>query len=552
MRRTLLFLILSVLVLPATGEAQSSSERRFSPFRGGAEQQVVDPDELGTEAQVLFGALEAIRDLALDSQPDSVLWEKAIRGLIRELDDPYAAVLTPDEVRAFEEESTGNYAGIGVQITELNEAVTITAVFRDTPADQEGLQVGDRIVAVDGEDARDWSVGDASDRIRGEVGTEVEVTVERPGISRPMPHRIRRDEVHVPAVTSERIFDDVGYILLDRVARNSAAEVDSVLAELGEPRGLILDLRRNPGGYLDESLRLADLFLDRGSILVTTRSRVPGGDDELREESAYARRAPRAPDTPIIVLVDRFSASAAEIIAGALQDHDRALVLGERTFGKGSVQSVVPLPGDYMIRLTSGEWYTPLGRSLNRQRDRDGRVVEPDSVPRFTSRGGRTIWGGGGVFPDLEIRADTLTEREQSFVSATVEAEIPLMQRIQETAFAEAQSARETGEVPETFPAAPLESLRDGLIEDGVDPELLDDEVMEYLRWQVEVAYYERLDRNDRALETQSRRDPVLARAVELLDQAGTQSDLFALVPTAPRPTPEAGEGSEEDDEPGS
>lgn len=552
MRRTLLLLILSVLVLPATGEAQSSSDRRFSPFRGGAEQQVVDPDELGTEAQVLLGALEAIRDLALDSQPDSVLWEKAIRGLIRELDDPYAAVLTPDEVRAFEEESTGNYAGIGVQITELNEAVTITAVFRDTPADQEGLQVGDRIVAVDGEDSRDWSVGDASDRIRGEVGTEVEVTVERPGISRPMPHRIRRDEVHVPAVTSERIFDDVGYILVDRVARNSAAEVDSVLAELGEPRGLILDLRRNPGGYLDESLRLADLFLDRGSVLVTTRSRVPGGDDDLREESAYARRAPRAPDAPIIVLVDRFSASAAEIIAGALQDHDRALVLGERTFGKGSVQSVVPLPGDYMIRLTSGEWYTPLGRSLNRQRDRDGRVVEPDSVPRFTSRGGRTIWGGGGVFPDLEIRADTLTEREQSFVSATVEAEIPLMQRIQETAFAEAQSAREAGEVPEAFPAVPLENLRDGLIEDGVDPELLDDEVMEYLRWQVEVAYYERLDRNDRALETQSRRDPVLARAVELLDQAGTQSDLFALVPTAPRPTPEEREGSEEDDEPGS
>jgi carboxyl-terminal processing protease len=547
-RRILLILVPLLLVQPPLEALQSSEERRPFSLRGTS--QTLDPSELGIEAQVLVGALQAIRDIGLDMEADSALWDKAIRGLIRELDDPYAAVLTPDEVRAFEEESTGNYAGIGVQITELNEAVTVTAVFRNTPADREGLQVGDRIVAVDGADARGWSVSEASDQIRGEPGTEVEVTVERPGIPRPMPHRIRREQVHVPAVTSERIFQDVGYVHLDRVARNSAVEVDSVLTELGDTRGLILDLRRNPGGYLDESLNLADLFLDRGSVLVTTRSRVPGSQGNLREESAYARRAARAANTPIIVLVDRFSASASEIVAGALQDHDRALVLGERTFGKGTVQSVVPLPGDYMIRLTSGEWYTPRGRSLNRPRDREGRVLTPDSIPRFTSESGRTLWGGGGVFPDLEIAADTLTTSEQRFVGATIEAEIPLAQRIQEAAFAAAQEVRDRGTIPETLPAGVLRAFRDGLVEDGVGESYIDDEVEGYLNWRLEVAFFERLERRDLALQSQAGRDPVLARAVELLSRAGSQSELFALVPAPDRPDPEGDD--EPTDEPGS
>jgi carboxyl-terminal processing protease len=528
-RRILLLLALAVLLPFAPGLDAQQGSRILAPNQ-------LELEDLDEEAQVFLGTLRAIRDFALTSQSDSALWEKAIRGLIKELDDPYADVLTPEQVRAFEEESTGNYAGIGVQITELNEAVTITAVFRDTPADREGLMVGDRIVAVDGEDAREWSVSEASNHIRGEPGSVVEVTVERDGISQPIPHRINRDQVHIPAVTSERIFDDVGYILLDRVARNAAAEVDSVLAELDGARGLILDLRRNPGGYLDESLNLADLFLDRGATLVTTRSRTPGGSGTVREESAYARRAPRAPDLPMIVLVDRFSASASEIVAGALQDHDRALVLGERTFGKGSVQSVIPLPADHMIRLTSGEWYTPLGRSLNRPRDRDGRVIEPDSIPRFTSDAGRTLWGGGGVFPDLEVLSDTLTKVEQELVSAAVEAEIPLTQRIQEAAFGAAQRVRDSGEIPQAFPSEDRDRFIRSLEESGLPSNLLTDEARAYLEWRLEVAFFQRLERTDRSLEAQSRRDPVLARAVELLSQASSQAELFALVPEPERP----------------
>ncbi len=534
MPRFLFALLVLAFLLPVAPDLQAQQGQRGGTSLPSLGQE--DRDSMDVEAQVFLGTLQAIRDFALTSEPDSALWEKAIRGLIRELDDPYADVLTPDQVRAFEEESTGNYAGIGVQITELNEMVTITAVFRNTPADQEGLMVGDRIVEVDGEDARDWSVSQASNRIRGEIGSTVEVKVERDGIGQPIPLQIRRDQVHIPAVTSERIFDDVGYILLDRVARESAAEVDSVLTELEGSRGLILDLRRNPGGYLDESLNLADLFLDRGSTLVTTRSRTPGGNGAVREESAYARRAARSPDVPLVILVDRFSASASEIVAGALQDHDRALVIGERTFGKGSVQSVVPLPADHMIRITSGEWYTPLGRSLNRPRDRDGRVIEPDSIPRFTSEGGRTIWGGGGVYPDLVITSDTLSTAEQDLLNAAVDAGFPLTQRIQEAAFEVAQATRDGDDIPDSFPTEKLEAFISGLLEDGLSPDVLTDAGREYLVWQLERALYQRLDLIDRSLQVQSRRDPVLAKAVELLSQATSQAQLFSLVPESERP----------------
>jgi carboxyl-terminal processing protease len=292
---------------------------------------------------------------------------------------------------------------------------------------------------------------------------------------------------------------------------------------------MIFDLRRNPGGYLDESLNLADLFLERGSVLVTTRSRTRGSSGQLREESARARIDPRVREIPIVILVDRYSASAAEIVAGALQDHDRALVIGERTFGKGTVQSVIPLPGGRLIRITSGEWFTPQGRSLNRPRDSDGRVIEPDSIPKFTSIGGRALLGGGGVFPDLEVLSDTLSSEERGLVNATVEAEFPLQTRIQETAFAAARAIRESGDSEAGFPPELLDNLFQSILEGGISENLLTGEARDYLAWRAEAIYYQRLDREDRALEIQSDRDTVLQTAVRLLRASNDQATLFSL-----------------------
>jgi carboxyl-terminal processing protease len=544
LRRSALVLLLLILAIPRGMDAQQTAgERTLVPFERDRATEVLLERMDTEEAQLFLELLRQIQRHALTSHTESDLWEKAIEGLVKELNDPYATVLSPREVAEFEEQSTGNYAGIGVQITELNEAVTITAVFRNTPADQAGLQVGDRIVEVDGDSAEGWTVGDASNRIRGTPGTVVDVTVRREGIAQPIPLSIERAEVHVPAVTAERIFDDVAYVLLDRVARNAAMEVDSVLRDMGDPRGIILDLRRNPGGYLDESLNLADLFLERGSVLVKTRARSPGSGGQVREDAAHARLRPRAADVPVIVLVDRFSASASEIIAGALQDNDRALVLGERTFGKGTVQSVVPLPGDRLLRLTSGEWYSPLGRSLNRERDREGRLIEPDSIPVFTSRGGRKLLGGGGVVPDLELGRDTLTTAEQDFVSTALEAEVPLELRIREVALEAGQASRDAGTVPEALPPAAMATLRQILLSDGLPEEALTDGAMDYLRWRVAVEFYQRLDYADpelralgqrRAVEIRAERDQTLSTAIRLLSAARTQEELFRLAQDEP------------------
>ncbi|MDE0394443.1 MAG: S41 family peptidase [Gammaproteobacteria bacterium] len=490
------------------------------------------PRDGGPESEVFERALEVIRDYALEVRADSALWEMAIEGLVKELGDPYATVLSPDEVARFEEQSTGNYAGIGIEISELNGAVTVTTVFNGTPAEDAGLMVGDRIVGVNSDEGDDWGVEDASSRIRGEPGTRVIVYIDRDGVAEPIPFQIRREEVHIPAVRAERVFDDIWYVALGRVTRNSAAEVDSVLTERGDARGVIFDLRQNPGGYLDESLKLADLFLDRGDVLVTTRSRMRASTGELREESARARMTPRIEEElPIIVLVDRQSASASEIVAGALQDHDRALVIGERTFGKGTVQSVIPLPEGRLIRLTSGEWFTPQGRSLNRPRDLEGRVIEPDSIPEFTSIGGRRLLGGGGVFPDLEIPGDTLSTAEQAFVNAAAELEFPLQMRIQEIAFEASQAARDQGDGDglADFPADAVDGLFSALAEAGLAEDGLTDEVRSYLRWRAEIVFHRRLMQNARGLEVQTERDSVLDTAVRLLRGATDQESLFEL-----------------------
>jgi carboxyl-terminal processing protease len=482
------------------------------------------------ETQVFLETFRYIRNYHLGEFTDSTLWEMAIEGLIAELDDPYAVVFTPEEVEAFREGTTGNYAGIGVQITGLNDEITITAVFRGTPAERAGIIVGDRIVGVGEKSVEGWSTGAASDEIRGEVGTTVRVVIRRDGITEPIPHDIQRDSVHVGAVTAEVLEGNLGYVLMDRVARNSAAEMDSALAVLSGSEGLIIDVRRNPGGYLDEALALADLFLDEGDVLLTTKGRNPGRWGSQAEEVARGRMPARVPDLPVIVLVDEYSASASEILAGALQDHDRALVLGDRTFGKGLVQTILPLPYGRQVRLTTAEWFTPLGRSLHRPRDRENRLLPEatDSLPTYASSGGRTLQGGGGVFPDLTIADDTLTLSEREFLNAAARAEIPLAVRVQEFAFEQSQLTRR-GEAPEPVSEEAFEGFLASLVAEGLEPGSLDDpDAGNYLDWRVRMAFFERLERLDRAFEIRAERDVVLARAMELLGRASSQSELFA------------------------
>lgn len=516
-RKTLLILTaLTVVAVPLAAQNRVAQSEGSRP-----------PD-----ARVFFGAFQAIRDYGLIVHNDSTLWEKALDGLIAELDDPYATIFTPESFDEFQENNTGTYAGIGVQITNLNETITITAVFRNTPAARAGLMVGDLIVGVNGVTTEGWTTAQASDTIRGEVGTEVDLTVARQGMTALMHHTLARDSVHVSSVVADMITPDVGYIALGRVARASAQEVDSALTHLAAAESIVFDLRGNPGGFLDESLMLSDLFLEVGQRLASLESRTPRASEGTSDEVWNAKQDARIPGKPIVVLVDRFSASAAEIIAGALQDHDRAVVLGERTFGKGIVQSVIRLSETRHLRLTTGEWFTPLGRSLHRRRDQKGNPLpeDPESFPTVVTAGGRKLSAGGGIFPDLVIPADTLKTVERVFLSQAARDSVPLGLRIEEFAFDIATRLKEDGAEPALDEGA-FTNFTDGLAGEGNLQEHLDDPVvLDYLRWRVRVRMTDRMDRLGRSLEIRAERDPVLAEAIRLLGAVETQTELFVMV----------------------
>lgn len=468
--------------------------------------------------------------------PDSIFWEAAVDGLIDALHDPYAELFTQRESEEWEEETTGNYSGIGLQITLLNDEITVTAVFRGFPASEHGITVGDVIVGVNEHDASSWGTDMAADSIRGPVGTDVDVRIKRAGYDDPMSFKITRAEVHVPAVSWGVLEGDIGYVVMDRVARNAAREMSEALAELEDARGLIIDLRRNPGGFLNESLMLADLFLERGATLASTEQRVPGRSARTAETQSFRDQWPQmVPELPIIVLVDEFTASGAEILAGALQDYDRALVIGERTFGKGVVQTVMELPHNRRLRFTTGTWLTPLGRSLQRERDSQGFPLVEDvaALPRVETPKGRPLLDGGGIFPDLGIEDDTLNLVEQQFVRASNEREYPLGVRLAEFGFEVAASRREAG-APPSLTEEEFQGFVARLREEGLPAELLDDEVvLDYLRWRSRLAVAQRM--GDIAVEAQFRteRDPVLREAIRLMLEARSQEDLLSAVESA-------------------
>lgn len=492
-------------------------------------------DTNSEEAQVFLHALNRISLHHASALADSALWERAIKGLIEQLDDPYATVFTPDEFGQFTETNTGNYAGIGVQISRLGSRVTVTAVFRDTPADGVGMLVGDRIVWVEGHDASDWSIDQARDSIRGEPGSVVDIRVARDGLAEPIPLSIVRDNVHVSAVAASWAEEGVAHFRIDRIARGVADELDAALGDYADAHAVIMDLRGNPGGYLDEALRVVDLLLAPGQALLSADTRGPEGD--VNEQTWRARSPARLVDTPIVILVDGFTASAAEIISGALQDHDRAVVLGERTFGKGVVQTVYPLPTGRQLRLTTGSWYSPLGRSLHRARNYDGTPKPLDAETGWVeTAGGRRLQTGGGVFPDLSVTREPPRPEELALMNHAGEAQVPIVVMVQEYALELAKEALRADSV-EVLPPSAFDGLAENLVAAGMDAEIVQNPVArDYLNQWTQLRYLYRADATELGLAVLAQEDLVLAEALRLARNARTPAELFAMVDqTGPR-----------------
>jgi carboxyl-terminal processing protease len=284
----------------------------------------------------------------------------ALNGVTKSL-DPFSGFFTPKQYESFRQETGGEFGGVGIEIGMEKGRPVVISPIEGTPAFRAGIKPGDVILEINGEDTSNMSLMDVVQRIRGKVGTKVELTIYRKGMEKPMKIELERALIKIESVRWTTL-GDVGYIKLSQFNENVSVQVERALKELTSKRvkGIILDLRNDPGGLLSEAIKVADLFLPEGKLVVYTRSR--NGETQ----KYFARRKPAVPDDiPVIVLINKGSASASEIVAGALQDYKRAVILGEKSFGKASVQNIIPLEDGSALKLTVAYYYTPLGRLIH-------------------------------------------------------------------------------------------------------------------------------------------------------------------------------------------
>jgi len=343
----------------------------------------------------------------VDSQQ---LVENAIRGMLSTL-DPHSSFFAVADYNKLQEEQQGHYYGLGISIRAeapgSGRVVVVDPPAPGTPAYKAGLQAGDVIAKVNGEPTDDWDVTDqVIPNLKGPKGTTVDVTIERPGVAEPLDFTVERDEI--PLYTIKFAFEiepGIGYIRIDKFSETTGGELAKALAQFPQQdlNGLILDLRNNPGGSLNAAIEVADQFLDPGEVIVSTRAR--GG---ILDRTFRAPQGGRG-TYPMVVLVNRYSASASEIVAGALQDHDRALIVGQTSFGKALVQTIFPLEGRRGLALTTGKYYTPSDRLIQRDYS-DGffnyfntRERTSQETAMFKTDSGRPVFGGGGIAPDEKV-----------------------------------------------------------------------------------------------------------------------------------------------------
>jgi carboxyl-terminal processing protease len=364
--------------------------------------------DLASRVHLFDEVLQHLKREYVDTLPDSVLYRHAIDGALRELHDPHTVFLDPRRLTRLDESTSGHYAGVGIQMDVRDSGVTIMGTLPGSPAEQAGLTIGDHILMIEGKSTRGLTADEALKSLRGAAGTTVHLLVERSGIAERMPFTLVRRMIEVnPAQHALLLRDSVAYVRLTVFSAAAAAELTHAIDSLrgAGARSLVLDLRGDPGGLLGQGIDVADLFLDPNQAIVSTRGR------SAEETHAFADRAPqRWADMPIVVLTDSSSASASEIVAGALQDHDRALIVGTATYGKGSAQRVFRID-NHGLKMTTALWYTPNGRSINRVRvpvtdDSDDPPPRSDSAPprpKFKTDAGRTVLGGGGIVPDVLV-----------------------------------------------------------------------------------------------------------------------------------------------------
>ena len=478
--------------------------------------------------------MERVSRDAIGGQGEDNLYEQAARGLLQAIDDPYADLFSPEQLASFQRNTMRNdYAGVGMQIEAQPNRTVVSSVFPGSPAEQGGVQVGDRIVAVDDTSTVGLLLSQVSARLLGVAGTPVSVTFERAGVAEPIRMTFSRARIHVPSVPFALMLDGgVGYVPLPRFNNSAAAEVEAALRDLDQQgaRAYVLDLRRNLGGVLEQAAEISNLFLQPGQEIVRVSYR------SQPAEVHVANRPALIGSKPLVVLIDESSASASEIVAGALQDHDRALIVGEPSYGKGVVQSMYPLDNGWALRITTAEWKTPSGRSIHRPRNKEGVPVGPDSAstptesasegPVFRSDAGRPIRGGGGIKPDVLIISDTMSTPEQVVAKAIAPKSQQVYAGLTDLAVDSRTGLRPDFEVTEPMRDRFAAIVREAGIE--VTAEQLAAARPLVDRW-VEQQIARTAFGDSTAFRRRIRDDGQLKQALTLLHKGRTQDELFAL-----------------------
>ncbi len=412
-RRVILVL---VLFLVCTGPPLKTAECRESEYFS-----------IAKNIELLGDVYRKVSENYVDSIDTAEFMYAGIDGMLETL-DPYTVFLDEKESVELGELTSGQYAGIGVRISEIAGEVYIVSVFEDTPASNAGLRVGDRIERVDRHVVKGKELDEVKNLIKGPAGSQVTLTVGRYGQKKERQFRLARREVKVNSIRYAGLFGNVGYFDMNTFGNRSADELSRAINEMHAAamirsrsmNAVILDLRNNPGGLLDVAVDVTGLFVDKGSRVVSTMGRDP--ESEIRYQTP---RAPVAAGLPLAVLINRNSASASEIVAGAIQELDRGVIIGDRSFGKGFVQSVISLPYDCTLKLTTAKYYTPSGRLIQKEHDWTGgvrKVLEreemQDDKEIFYTRNRRKVYGGGGILPDIRVDGYSMSDYEAALRKA--------------------------------------------------------------------------------------------------------------------------------------
>jgi carboxyl-terminal processing protease len=394
-------------------------------YSGYKLQPIIDSNAEYSDNDKIHEVLDYAKDYYYEQIDSDKLVERAITGMLEEL-DPHSIYIPAEDQVGISEQFKGNFDGIGIEYQIINDSVTVVSAISGGPSESVGIMPGDRIIEIDGKNSIGYSNKEVVANLRGEKGSVVELIIHRPFVNKKLDFSIIRDQIPLHTVDAAlMISDSIAYIALSKFVETSANEVKSALAQLQNlgMRKLILDLRNNPGGYMDQAVQIADLFLDDKKMIVFTKGRVTELNDEMKAEIGYPYE-----EMPLVLLVNKGSASASEIVAGAIQDWDRGIIIGETTFGKGLVQKPFLLPDNSAVRITIAKYYTPSGREIQRdykdeadyfavvysRDEHEGNNVnheeEIDSADTiYHTAGGRPIKANGGITPDFIVKNDDLT-----------------------------------------------------------------------------------------------------------------------------------------------